>query len=145
MANRGDVVSVDMLWDIFDRERARAWDGVDAPVGSPEWNIAAGKIDVINNICEAVHCMNAASRSSTDKAEKPIWKVKNSIVHTDYADGSADTKTVQRAAWCCPVCDWYVGEQVEIFGRKHNQQKKNFCDRCGQKIDWESVEKEAHP
>lgn len=30
MANRGDVVSVDMLWDIFDRERDRAWDGVDA-------------------------------------------------------------------------------------------------------------------
>ena len=47
MANRGDVVSVDMLWDIFDRERARAWDGVDAQVGSPEWDVAAGKIDVI--------------------------------------------------------------------------------------------------
>lgn len=42
-----------------------------------------------------------------------------------------------------PVCDWFVGEQVDIFGRKHNQQKKNFCDRCGQMIDWESVEKET--
>lgn len=131
MANRGDVISVDKLWDIFDRERARAWDGVDAQVGSPEWNVAAGKIDVINNICDAVHGMNTCSRSGGEKAEN--------IVHTDYADGSADTKTVQRASWCCPVCDWFVGEQVEVFGRKHNQQKKNFCDRCGQKIDWEGV------
>lgn len=24
----------------------------------------------------------------------------------------------------------------------YNIQKKNFCDRCGQMIDWESVEKE---
>ena len=139
MANRGDVVSVDMLWDIFDRERDRAWDGVDAPVGSSEWNVSAGKIDVINNICDAVHGMNTCSRSDGEKAEKPAWKVKSGIVHTDYADGSADTKTVQRASWCCPVCDWFVGEQVEVFGRKYNQQKKNFCDRCGQRIDWEGV------
>lgn len=139
MANRGDVVSVDKLWDIFDREREKAWEGVDAPVGSSEWNTAAGKIDTINNICEAVHGMNTCSRSDWEKAEKPIWKVKNSVVHTDYADGSADTKTIQRASWCCPVCDWFVGEQVEVFGRKYNQQKKNFCDRCGQRIDWEGV------
>lgn len=39
---------------IFDREREKAWEGVDAPVGSSEWNTAAGKIDTINNICEAV-------------------------------------------------------------------------------------------
>lgn len=140
MANRGDVVSVDMLWDIFDRERDRAWDGIDAPVGAPEWNIAAGKIDVINHICEAVHAMNTCSRADGEKAEKPVRKVKNSIVHTDYADGSAETKAIQRVSWCCPVCDWFVGEQVDVFGRKHNQQKKNFCDWCGQKIDWEGVE-----
>lgn len=28
MANRGDVVSVDKLWDIFDQKRKRAWEGV---------------------------------------------------------------------------------------------------------------------
>ena len=27
MANRGDVISVDKLWDVFDREREKAWDG----------------------------------------------------------------------------------------------------------------------
>lgn len=123
-----------------DVEREKAWDGVDAPIGSPEWEAAAGKIDTINNICEAVHGMNTESRSSADKAEKPVWKVKQSVVHTDYVDGSADTRTIKRASWCCPVCDWFVGEQVEVYGRKHNQQKKNFCDRCGQMIDWEGVE-----
>ena len=142
MANRGDVISVDRLWDVFDVEREKAWDGVDAPVGSPEWNIAAGKIYVINNICNAVHNMNAEPRSSADQAEKPVWKETPSVVHTDYADGSAETKTVKHAAWRCPVCGWFLGEQGDVFGRKHNQMKKNFCDRCGQRIDWESVEKE---
>ena len=27
MANRGDVISVDKLWDIFDLERENAWEG----------------------------------------------------------------------------------------------------------------------
>ena len=82
------------------------------------------------------------SRADGENAKKPVWRVKQSVVHTDYADGSADTRTIKRASWCCPVCDWFVGEQVEVFGRKHNQQKSNFCPRCGQMIDWESVEKE---
>lgn len=34
MANRGDVISVDKLWDIFDREREKAWEGVDAPTSA---------------------------------------------------------------------------------------------------------------
>ena len=145
MANRGDVISVDKLWDIFDREREKAWEGVDAPVGTPEWNIAAGKIDVINNICSAAHNMNAAPRSSGDKAEKPVWKDGESIVHTDYADGHAETKANRWAAWVCPVCGWFVGEQyIPSFAKykPHNQQKSNFCSRCGQRIDWESVEED---
>lgn len=83
MANRGDVVSVDKLWDIFDRERVRAWEGVDAPVGTPEWEAAAGKIDVINNICHAVHNMNTCSRADGEKAEKPVLKDGVSVVHSD--------------------------------------------------------------
>lgn len=112
---------------------------MDAPIGSQEWEAAAGKIDTINNICEAVHGMNTCSRADGGNAKKPVWRVKQSVVHTDYADGSADTRTIKRASWCCPVCDWFIGEQVEVFGRKHNQQKKNFCDRCGQMIDWEAL------
>ena len=29
MANRGDVISVDKLWKIFDLEREKAWEGVE--------------------------------------------------------------------------------------------------------------------
>lgn len=47
MANRCDVISVDKLWDIFDLEREKAWEGVDSPVGTPEWNIAAGKMEIL--------------------------------------------------------------------------------------------------
>ena len=93
MANRGDVISVDKLWDIFDLEREKAWEGVEAPVATPEWNIAAGKIDVINNICESVYNMNTCSRSDGEKAEKPVWKEGKSVVHSDYADGTARTET----------------------------------------------------
>ena len=75
MAARSDVIEVDKLWDIFDRERDRAWEGHrEAEVGSPEWNIAAGKIDTINNICHAVHRMNAAPRSSADDALRQSGK-----------------------------------------------------------------------
>ena len=48
MANRGDAISVDKLWKIFDLEREKAWEGVDSPIGSQEWKAAAGKIETIN-------------------------------------------------------------------------------------------------
>lgn len=144
MATRSDVISVDELWDIFDAEREKAWDGVDAKPGEPAWEIAAGKIQVIGNICGGVCDMNAAKRSSGDKAEPPIWKNGESVVHTDYTNGSADTKLNEWASWVCPKCGWFVGEQFipRWEGRKpHNQHKCNFCSRCGQKIDWAKVEK----
>ena len=56
------------------------------------------------------------------------------VLYRDMTGHSNDRHTY----WICR-CDWFVGEQVEVFGRKHNQQKKNFCDRCGQMIDWEGV------
>lgn len=99
MANRGDVISVDKLWDIFDLEREKAWEGVEAPVGAPEWNVAAGKIDVINNICHAVHNMNTCSRSDGENAQKPVLKDGVSVVHSDYANGTAKTETQRWREW----------------------------------------------
>ena len=37
MANRGDVISVDKLWDIFDREREKAWEGVEHDAGRSDY------------------------------------------------------------------------------------------------------------
>lgn len=145
MASRSDVISVDALWDIFDAERERAWFGVDAEPGTPEWDVAAGKIVAIGNICGSVREMNAAERSNADKAEPPVWKSGKSLVHTDYADGTADTRLNRWAAWTCPHCDWFVGEQFVpsfVGHNPHNQRKCNFCSRCGQRIDWVAVEGE---
>lgn len=145
MANRGDVISVDKLWDIFDLEREKAWEGVEAPVGAPEWNVAAGKIDVINNICHAVHNMNTCSRSDGENAQKPVLKDGVSVVHSDYANGTAKTETQRWREWVCPVCGWFVGERlVHSHIGTHDQQKSNFCSRCGQKIDWEGVQDEVN-
>lgn len=140
MSNCPKVIYTDELWDIFNRERELAWEDADTDIGSPEWNVSVGKIDVINHICEAVYQMNAAPRSDSDNAKSPIWKERVSIVHTDYADGTAKTEPVKWANWTCPVCGWFVGEQVNVNGRKHNQQKSYFCSRCGQRIDWNEVE-----
>ena len=146
MAERGEVISVEELWNIFDWERNRAWDGHrDDEVGSPEWNAAAGKIETINNICHAVIQMNAAPRSSADNALPPVWKDGQSLVHSLYADGHGEMASHRWAAWVCPVCGWFVGEQFIPTWAKHkphNQQKCKFCSRCGQRIDWQSVEKE---
>ena len=144
MANRGDVISVDKLWDIFDLERGKAWEGVDAPIGSQEWEAAAGKIDTINNICEAVHNMNTCSRSDGEKAQKPVLKDGVSVVHSDYANGTAKTETQRWREWVCPVCGWFVGERlVHSHIGTHDQQQSNFCSRCGQKIDWEGIKRES--
>lgn len=144
MAKRTDVISVNTLWDIFETERERAWAGVTAKPGTPEWEIAAGKIHTINNICKSVYAMNAAERSSSDNAVPPIWKSGTSVVHTDYANGLVDTKLKNWAAWTCPKCGDFVGEQfIPSFAKQraaHNQHKCNFCSCCGQRIDWAKVE-----
>ena len=146
MAERREVISVEELWIIFDQERSRAWDGHrDDEVGSPEWNIAVGKIETVNNICHAVVQMNAAPRSNADNALPPIWKDGQSLVHSLYVDGHGEMTSHRWAAWVCPVCEWFVGEQFIPTWAKHkphNQQKCKFCSRCGQRIDWQSVEKE---
>ena len=49
------------------------------------------------------------------------------------------------AWWVCPVCGWFVGERlVHSHIGTHDQQKSNFCSRCGQKIDWEGVQDEVN-
>ena len=48
MATRNDTVIADEVYNILDRERDKAWDGVDTPAGTPDWYVAAGKIETIN-------------------------------------------------------------------------------------------------
>ena len=42
------------------------------------------------------------------------------------------------ADWTCPDCGWFVGEQY--IPRRHNQQKCNYCAKCGCAIDWSDAD-----
>ena len=89
--------------------------------------------------------IRAAMLGDHEAEKKPIWKSGESVVFRDYTDGTGSANIERWAAWVCPVCGWFVGEQyIPAFAklRPHNQKKCNFCSQCGQKIDWKSVEEE---
>lgn len=144
MAKLGDVVEVEKIVDFLNSERKAAWEDVEAQPGDLDWEIAVGKIDIINHISKMLQNSNGAARSDMDEAVAPVWKSGESVVHYDYADGSAKTKIQQWAAWLCPKCGGFVGEQfVPSWAKEkpHNQNQCLFCPRCGQRIDWEKAEK----
>lgn len=68
-------------------------------------------------------------------AKRPVWKKGRSIICKDYADGHGEVEENKWADWICPNCGWFVGEQY--IPRRHNQQKSNYCSRCGQAIQWD--------
>lgn len=71
--------------------------------------------------------------------KKPVWKKGRSVICKDYADGHGKVEENKWADWVCPNCGWFVGEQY--IPRRHNQQKSNYCSRCGQAIWWENEKK----
>lgn len=81
------------------------------------------------------HYFNNASDKQIKK--RPIWKHGSSIIHKDYVDGHGETTEEKWADWTCPNCGWFVGEQY--IPRRHNQQKCNYCSRCGQAIQWDGL------
>lgn len=55
----------------------------------------------------------------------------------DYADGHGEYKVTKWQDWCCPVCGWFVGQRYNASqGRSHDQRKSEYCNECGQHIDW---------
>ena len=112
-------------------------------------------MDIIQSISTIKNFMGNASRTTCNEylyealgeavqnlekllPKKPVFQHRESVVHYDYADGHGESKVERYADWTCPVCGWFVGEQY--VPRKHNQQKSNFCSRCGQAIDWSKPE-----
>lgn len=41
--------------------------------------------------------------------------------------------------WHCPKCDNIVGQRIVIGKHIHDQNKKKYCDKCGQAILWEWI------
>lgn len=70
--------------------------------------------------------------------KKPVFKTGESVYHVSYADGTGGFKKNKWADWTCPDCGWFVGEQY--IPRRHNQQKCNYCAKCGCAIDWSDAD-----
>lgn len=74
------------------------------------------------------------SPSAEPERKKPVFKTGESVYHVSYADGTCGFEKNKWADWTCPDCGWFVGEQY--IPRRHNQQKCNYCAKCGCAIDW---------
>ena len=68
---------------------------------------------------------------------KAILKNGKSGMFVDYADGHGEYKVTKWQDWCCPVCGWFVGQRYNASqGKSHDQRKSEYCNECGQHIDW---------
>ena len=76
--------------------------------------------------------------SAQPERKKPVFKTGESVYHVSYADGTGGFKKNKWADWTCPDCGWFVGEQY--IPRRHNQQKCNYCAKCGCAIDWSDAD-----
>lgn len=73
--------------------------------------------------------------------KKPILKSGVSITHINKGDKPHEWRNVQWQDWVCPECGWFVGQRYNATQCKpHDQRKCNYCNECGQAIDWRDVE-----
>lgn len=74
-------------------------------------------------------------------AKKPILKNGESGSFVDYEDGHGEYKITKWQDWVCPICGWFVGQRYNRSqNHPHDQRKCNYCNECGQKIDWSDKE-----
>lgn len=72
---------------------------------------------------------------------KPILKNGESGSFVDYEDGHGEYKVTKWQDWVCPICGWFVGQRYNRSqNHSHDQRKCNYCNECGQKIDWSGKE-----
>lgn len=73
--------------------------------------------------------------------KKPILKSGVSLIHINKGDKPHEWRNVQWQDWTCPECGWFVGQRYNATQCKpHDQRKCNYCNECGQAIDWRDVE-----
>lgn len=72
---------------------------------------------------------------------KPILKNGESRSFVDYENGHGEYKATKWQDWVCPICGWFVGQRYnQSQNHSHDQRKCNYCNECGQKIDWSDEE-----
>lgn len=68
---------------------------------------------------------------------KPILKNGENGSFVDYENGHGEYKVTKWQDWVCPICGWFVGQRYNWSqNHSHDQRKCNYCNECGQKIDW---------
>ena len=73
--------------------------------------------------------------------KKPILKDRTEVIHLNKGDKPHEWREVKRQDWVCPVCGCFVGQGHNAFQIKpHDQRKCNYCNECGQAINWEGAE-----
>lgn len=93
--------------------------------------IALKEVQRYREIGTVEECREAREKQTP---KRPVWKKGRSVICKDYVDGHGEIEENKWANWVCPNCGWFVGEQY--IPRRHNQQKSNYCSRCGQAIQW---------
>lgn len=72
---------------------------------------------------------------------KPILKNGENRGFVDYEDGHGEYKVTTWQDWVCPICGWFVGQRYNRSqNHSHDQRKCNYCNECGQKLDWSDEE-----
>lgn len=94
--------------------------------------IALKEVQRYREIGTVEECREAREKQTP---KRPVWKKGRSVICKDYVDGHGEIEENKWANWVCPNCGWFVGEQY--IPRRHNQQKSNYCSRCGQAIQWD--------
>lgn len=59
-----------------------------------------------------------------------------SVTFVEYADGHGEAKTQVNNWFRCPRCNGIVGERRFVHKRIIDQRTKQFCEKCGQKMEW---------
>ena len=77
--------------------------------------------------------------------KKPVFKEGQGMVHINRGDKPHEMRVNKWQAWCCPVCGWFVGERYNRLRNDgsihpHDQRKSDYCNECGQRIDWSNEE-----
>lgn len=68
---------------------------------------------------------------------KPILKNGETGSFVDYENGHGEYRVTKWQDWVCPICGWFVGQRYNRSqNHSHDQRKCNYCNECGQKIDW---------
>ena len=75
--------------------------------------------------------------------EPKLYMNEKCPIFIEFADGHGESRMQYKHLWHCQRCGGVVGERKILYqGRVHDQKRKVYCDRCGQKMEWRTTWKE---